>query len=709
MYGVVPFAQSIAESIRSIQGAVGTAIALNGSWGSGKSSIVNLIRQELESTNDQKLVISDFKCWWYRGEEALALAFLQNIHTLLIKAFGDKVKDLIPSITHKLLQVTPAITSAMVATGDPSTATAIAAASAPGILKGIKNIFFNDKDTVEEVFIRLTQTLNNEEHRLLIIIDDIDRLNAEEAVAIFRMIKSVGRLPNVLYLLVFDRILAEEMIEKFYPSEGPRFLEKIIQASFEIPYPLQIDINNATLSCIEKICESSNIRHDQRFMNMFYDSVVPYLTTPRDVVRLRNSITVTWSAIAKEINVIDFIVLEIVRLYEPKLFQNIRINKFNLCGLKSNFERLEDLSRQDTQATDPLVPYLVGVDKTRLAIVRRILKDLFPRFDGIDYGNDSQYLWNRERRVCVEAHFDTYFRSSLSDENFAMADIKELVSKVDNSGFIRSKFRSAANQQRRTGGSMVPVLLDEIISQAPNIQKEKIEPLLNTLFAIHDEIDLTIDDDRGMEGPFSTTLRYHWLLQRLTNHRFSMDEQTSLYMRILKNASLFWLVDFALRTKRQYLESDPNLQGEEYFLVRIDVLDELIDRALSAIREAADNESLLVHKRLRSILYIWRILLDNDSSEIRIWTDNLLNDDEALVILVKHFTGETLHISSPNDRIGEREPHIKIREIKDIIDLDTFHFRLQHLQCAGKLENDDQKVLDLFLDLWDGGHQEEGC
>ena len=111
LYGVVPFAQSIAESIRSIEKPVGTAIALNGSWGSGKSSIINLIRQELESANDQELVISDFKCWWYRGEEALALAFLQNIDTLLIKVFENEVKDLIPSITHKLWRLLPVLGS----------------------------------------------------------------------------------------------------------------------------------------------------------------------------------------------------------------------------------------------------------------------------------------------------------------------------------------------------------------------------------------------------------------------------------------------------------------------------------------------------------------------------------------------------------------------------------------------------------------------
>ena len=710
LYGVVPFAKSIAKSIHSIKYPVGTAIALNGSWGSGKSSIVNLIRRELENVEDDALVISDFKCWWYRGEEALALAFLQNIHTLLTKELGDTVKDLIPSITHNLLQVTPAIISAMAATSDPSAAaTTIAAASAPSILKGVKDIFFNNKDTVEEVFIKLTQTLNNEKrHFLIIIIDDIDRLNAEEAIAIFRLIKSVGRLPNVLYLLVFDRMLAEEMIEKFYPSEGPHFLEKIIQASFEIPYPLQIDINNTILSYIEQICELSEIRQRQRFMNIFYDVVVSYLKTPRDVVRFRNSITVTWSAIANEINITDFVVLEVVRLYEPKLFQNIRINKFNLCGLKSNIEQMQYISGGDAKTTDILAPYLVGVDETRLSIAQRILKHLFPRFGSINYNSDSLYNWNEERRVCVEAHFDTYFRSSLGDENLAMADIDQLISKADDVEFIQSRFYFAADQRRRTGGSMVPVLLDVMISHAPNIEKDKVKPLLHTLFQIHDKIDLDIDFESRSFGLGSASQRYHVLIWRLTDRRFTDEERTNIYMEALSNACIGWLIDFIFVAKAEYSEGEHRIKGETY-LVTVDVIDKLINRALSAIRQAAGDRSLLRHKRLGTIFQAWHNFLDGNVSEIRDWTDGLLSDDEALVTLVKHFTGETRHLSGPNDRIGKREPHIKIREMSDIIDLDVFHSHLKRLQRAGTLEDDDQNAVDLFLDLWDGGHEEEGC
>ena len=103
--------------------------------------------------------------------------------------------------------------------------------------------FFPKGETVEKTFRKLAKVLEDQGRRCLVIIDDIDRLSPDEALGVFRLVKSVGRLPNVMYLLVFERELAEKMIQERYPSEGPQFLEKIIQAGFELPAPLQTDLN----------------------------------------------------------------------------------------------------------------------------------------------------------------------------------------------------------------------------------------------------------------------------------------------------------------------------------------------------------------------------------------------------------------------------------------------------------------------------------
>ena len=131
-------------------------------------------------------MISDFKCWWYRGEEALALAFLQNLNALLTDTLQDKVKELVPQLGQCLLQAGPAIGSALALTP----AGPFAAFTGAGLTFAKR--FFPKGDTLDKTFQKLVRVLEEEERHFLIIVDDIDRLTPEEALAVFRLVKSVG-------------------------------------------------------------------------------------------------------------------------------------------------------------------------------------------------------------------------------------------------------------------------------------------------------------------------------------------------------------------------------------------------------------------------------------------------------------------------------------------------------------------------------------
>src|SRR5262245_22909658 len=80
-FGIDPFAKTLATSIRALTAPEGTVIALNGPWGSGKSSAVNLILHHLQqAVTANEIVVINFACWWFRGEEALALAFFRELY-----------------------------------------------------------------------------------------------------------------------------------------------------------------------------------------------------------------------------------------------------------------------------------------------------------------------------------------------------------------------------------------------------------------------------------------------------------------------------------------------------------------------------------------------------------------------------------------------------------------------------------------------------
>lgn len=353
-FGIDQFALSLAQSFKKIESPIGVTIAINGTWGSGKSSAVNLIRYHLkDAVEDGNLELIDFKCWWFRGEEALTLAFLQTLNASLQKSLGQKVKELIPSLGKMLLQAGPVIGPAL------NLATAgIGGTLTAGSMDFVKR-FFPEGESIEKIFEQLSKTLDEQSKKFLVIIDDIDRLSASEALLIFRLIKSVGRLPNVMYLLAFERKLAEKAIAEIYPSEdGPHFLEKIIQASFELPLPPRDDLNTAAMSQIETICGPSLFRDKDQlrhFMNMFYNAVSPYLNTPRDLIRLSNAITMSWPAVEGEVDIGDYVALETMQLFEPSLYNDIRTNKERVCGVRSGYGQLE-ASKHDLEELLKLVP-----------------------------------------------------------------------------------------------------------------------------------------------------------------------------------------------------------------------------------------------------------------------------------------------------------------------------------------------------------------
>ena len=77
----------------------------NGPWGSGKSSAVNLIQHHLkDAIAADEIVVVNFACWWFRGEEALALAFFRELYAGLGPSLGEKFKKILPKIGAQLLR-----------------------------------------------------------------------------------------------------------------------------------------------------------------------------------------------------------------------------------------------------------------------------------------------------------------------------------------------------------------------------------------------------------------------------------------------------------------------------------------------------------------------------------------------------------------------------------------------------------------------------
>lgn len=691
-FGVDPFARALAASVRMMKSPHGAVIGLNGPWGSGKSSAVNLCKYHLnEAVQANELAIIDFACWWFRGEDALALAFFRELYAGLGPSLGAKAKKQLPKLGARMLRA-----GALVGK--------VAEAAGAGVVGGIAEKgmellagMIEQEETVESLHAELSKALREQKKRFLIVIDDIDRLSPDEALLIFRLVKSVGRLPNVMYLLVYDRPLAERIVSERYPSEGPHYLEKIVQAGFELPEPAAIDIQEHLLSLIQSICGSPDDDGIVRFMNIFYESVSPAMRTPRDVARFSNSLSVSWPAVAGEVDRADFMGLEMLRLLEPAMYRAIRQNKHLLSGSGNEERRDQGKAKQYFNEL-----FFGAAQPPEEDSTRRLLMRLFPALEAawgnMHYGDGFERQWAMERRVCSPDHFDSYFRFSIGDDALSAAELDQFVSRADDPEYVKALLRHAATVTRRSRGTRAAVWLGELTTHAQRIEHDKIAPLLISLFEIAD--DLNVAADKGGALGVSNELRLHWLIRALTKDRMGLDERSAIFRQACETASLAWLADFTRSVWDDYYprEGRERELPENCLTTEADT-EALPGMLLDRLRLAMADGTLLASRELSFLLYSWANYANDDGVAVREFTTAALRDDDGVRRLAEAFTSHgwthKMGFGGMGDAVAKRYSRVSPDSMAKLVNLELMRERAE----AVVVGNEAPEVQE-FLEAW---------
>jgi hypothetical protein len=567
--------------------------------------------------------------------------------------------------------------------------------AAGGAMEWLSGLIQQD-ESVEKLHGELSKALADQKKRFLIVIDDIDRLSPDEALLIFRLVKSVGRLPNVLYLLVYDRQLAEKIVSERYPSEGPHYLEKIVQAAFELPEPAVADVQQHLLELVGAICGSPNEDGIVRFMNIFYEGVAPAMRTPRDVARFTNSLSVTWPAVAGEVDAADFLALEVLRLLHPTIYRAIRQNKELMCSGTQGDGRDREAGAKRYRKV--LFGSEQAPDDERL---RRVLMRLFPALESawsnMGYGDGFAKRWAMERRVCSMAHFDSYFRFAVGDEVVPRAELEEFLQRVADQDYVVATMRHAVAITRKSGGTKAAVLLTELNTHADRIEAGQVLPLLTALFAVADDINVEADMAQGF-GIGNNELRLHWLMRRLTLERMTLDERSGVLVKASETAPVGWLADLTSSAWDDYHPREGKApEPPENCLTTEADAGRLRDMLRARIEEAAKDGTLVGHRDLNSLLFFWDDLAEDDGATVRAWTAAHYASDAGVKLLAKAFTsiGWSQGMGGLGDMVAKRTTRVRIRNMEKFVDLDAFRKRVEEVAATGSAA----EVVE-FIEAW---------
>lgn len=624
LFGHAPFAKTLARAIRGYRSSDGIVLALYGPWGSGKSTVLAYVQHELAGgAEEDRPVVVQFNPWWFSGQENLAKAFLGQLQAVLPTKYAGfaKIGDLIADFSGALGGAAELVGKSF---GIPFIGKAVET--------GTKRLARKPKD-VPALKKALSDLLLEKKKRVLVVIDDIDRLAPDEVRQLFTVIKALADFPYMTYLLAFDREVAATAINEQTGLPGERYLEKIIQVPFELPRPDRTDLRRALFSRLDAIIASTpDGRFDSmHWNNIFHSGIDPLVTVPRDVTRLANALSVTYPAVVGEVNPVDFIAVEALRVFQPGVYDAIRTAPGEFVGTRRSGSYGQNEAKQRAQAFHE--GWLKAVPEALRESTKDMLERLFPRLESVwgnmHYSAESAAEWRRQLRICAPEVFSTYFRLALAPEAVSRADIEALLSSAPSSQSFSTVLEAAAGTRGADGVSKVSALLDRFMDHVEkDLDTAHVRPVIQALLNVGDRLLSKADQDPSMFG-FGNEVR----VGRIAYHALKKVEQgrrTALLIAELEEAQALRCSQYLVATLSQDAEKAAKGVGSAL----VDPSEAELIRAAWCVRvgQLASSADFIDRPDIAWVVSAWREW--GGQEEAVAWWQAASGSDEGLLKLI---------------------------------------------------------------------------
>lgn len=355
-YGRKAIASSILDVVNNITCDESFVIGISGGWGSGKTSVLNLVIEELGADDCADAVeVIRFNPWMASSQEQIIRLFFEEL-VQCIEGGKGRLKDVASKITALISKyyqrIEPLFVSATTAAASPLLtplgAAAAVNASSGAIQQAIDGVQAKcdmSKHSLSQLKDEIGKLLTSYANRIVIVIDDIDRLDTAEIKQIFKLVNLTASFPRIIYMLAYDPIVVETALSDMQGINGRDYLEKIVQVEFQVPYlserTLQIEMDEflGYIATRKDQIELESKEERGRLSTIIENLYLPINWTPRKLKRLFNTLQIIVKRSKHEICTVDIIALTCIQLEHQPLFQWIARNKKDLCDVTHRYQK----------------------------------------------------------------------------------------------------------------------------------------------------------------------------------------------------------------------------------------------------------------------------------------------------------------------------------------------------------------------------------
>lgn len=654
------FCKYLAKAILSYESKECIVIGLLGSWGSGKSSMLNMIIEFLNKSSRKynritKPIIVRFNPWNYPDQNGVLAQFFYNFASKLKPKRQKKLQKL----SDKVLKYAESFIPFQVS---------VSSLGKPVSLKLKKR----DKRSIDYKKEKLAKHFQEIKNKIVIIIDDIDRLNVDGIKQIFQLIKAFGNLPNIIYLVAFDRGIVSKALCDNQLKNGEEYLEKIIQVPFEIPSIPREKVLSILQFQLNEIL--NNLPRDnwnqEYWYNVYHGSIQHFFYTIRDVIRYINTLKIGLPYISKEVNPIDFIAVTCLQVFMPRVYLEIKDNKEFFTGTSP--DENDEIRYKDSETIGEILELAPKKDREH---IKRLLCWLFPRMQNVldfhqavSVSKPSELL--KERRICSPNSFDTHFRLSVPEYEINQAEIDRLIEASE----FEKKFSSILLSINE--GGKIQVAIESLRERISDIPIKNIGVVIKSLLNIADnfKVEDTYNDiyNEIVYLCISLLFKIEDEDERYNIIEYAINEAESLYV---STVLILKLIDE--NKKKKFLIDGFKVMSLEETIVR-------------KIRNWVKSENIDKNPKLHSIVYNWAEL--ENKNQAKQFLNNYIKSHRGFLSFITSNLRQK-YIFQKGDYVPRLEFDMDIDRMVDFIDLpvNELELRIRNIINSEHYEKLDKK------------------
>jgi KAP family P-loop domain len=388
-------------------------IAVSGPFGSGKTSVLNLLREHLKD----KAIIITFSTWLPGSQETLASYLLADIARECQKQY-----------------VVPGL-------GKSSRRIAHAFAKTVPFLKDYVELLPapTQRDDISE----LKAALSRIPKRVVVLLDELDRMEKDELLTLLKVLKGISYLPNLTFICAVDTNEIVRIVKGESNSVNRQYFEKFFPVTVSIP---EMDSEMLRSVGVKRVAialerrdwfdgDADREQFESDFTKAWKEVIAPFCGNLRSIGLIANDVAIAAATLRREVDPIDLAIMEVLRRFRLFVYVLIAKNAITLTGGESVFRGGDFISdAREEREKQNFQKELAEISETPedLENTKQVLKYLFPRYSKLE--KDNWFLSNRikrlkedDKRIANASIFPAYFRYELPEAIFSSVEMASFI------------------------------------------------------------------------------------------------------------------------------------------------------------------------------------------------------------------------------------------------------------------------------------------